>query len=361
MFPRPRVPRALRKPARSGGPEARWPVAMKSVAIIGGGSFGTAMACAARRAGLAVALWAREPEVADAINAGRGNPVFLPGVAIESGIRASADLTDSLDGADFALMAVPAQFLRGIAAKMHSAVRRGMPVISCSKGIERGTCALMPEVIAETLPQARVAVLAGPSFAKEVACGLPTGVTLASADGDMAEQLARALGSAHFRIFTSDDPISATIGGAFKNVIAIACGIAIARGLGENARGLIIARGLYEMACIARAKGGNPINLLGLAGSGDVTLTCMGTHSRNTTFGIALGEGRTAAEILAERKVVTEGVHNAASLSELGRRLAVPVPIAAAVNRIVNEGAPIDATFADLWAQPAAGELSGLL
>jgi glycerol-3-phosphate dehydrogenase (NAD(P)+) len=219
----------------------------------------------------------------------------------------------------------------------------------------------MPEVIAEALPQASVAVLAGPSFAKEVAGGFTTGVTLASTDQLLARQLATALTSSHFRVYTSDDPISATIGGAFKNVLAIACGIAIARKMGENARGLLIARGLHEMACIARAKGGNPINLLGLAGSGDVTLTCMGTQSRNTTFGIALGEGRSPAEILAERKVVTEGVATAASITELGRRLGLAVPIASAVNRIVNEGAPIDQTFAELFAQPPGAELVGVL
>jgi glycerol-3-phosphate dehydrogenase (NAD(P)+) len=144
-------------------------------------------------------------------------------------------------------------------------------------------------------------------------------------------------------------------------VLAIACGIAIARAMGENVRGLLIARGLYEMACIARAKGGNPLNLLGLAGSGDVTLTCMGTQSRNTTFGIALGQGRSPADILAERKVVTEGVHTAASLSELGRRLGVPVPIASAVNRMVNEGAAIEPTFAELLAHPGGSELAGLV
>ena len=143
-------------------------------------------------------------------------------------------------------------------------------------------------------------------------------------------------------------------------MLAIACGIAIARQMGENVRGLLIARGLHEMACIARAKGGKPVNLLGLAGSGDVTLTCMGTQSRNTTFGIALGEGKSPAAILAERKVVTEGVQTAASISELGRRLGVPVPIASAVNRIVNEGAAIEATFAELLAEPTGAELADL-
>ena len=333
---------------------------MPQVAIIGAGSFGTALACAGRRAGLQVTVWAREPEVADAINAGEGNPVFLSGIPTETGIRATTNLGESIANAEFALLAVPSQYLRGIAEQMRSGLRAGMPVVSCSKGIENNTCALMPEVIAEALPQAAVAVLAGPSFAREVAAGLPTGVTLAAADQALAARLATALTSTNFRVYTSDDPISATIGGAFKNVLAIACGIAIARKMGENARGLLIARGLYEMASIARAKGGNPINLLGLAGSGDVTLTCMGTQSRNTTFGIALGEGRTPADILAERKVVTEGVATAASITELGRRLGLAVPIASAVNRIVNGGAPIDQTFADLFAQTTGSELADL-
>ena len=334
---------------------------MKTAAIIGGGAFGTAMACAARRAGLEARLWAREPEVVASINAGKGNPLFLADTPLEPRIAATCHLAEAIKTSDFVLLAVPSQFLRGIAEELRAVLRPGTAVVSCSKGIERGTCALMPEVIAEALPQARVAVLAGPSFAREVALGLRTGVTIASADRALAKELAQALTSAHFRTYTSDDPVSATIGGAFKNVLGIACGIAIARSMGENVRGLLIARGLYEMACIARAKGGNPLNLLGLAGSGDVTLTCMGTQSRNTTFGIALGEGRSPADVLAERKVVTEGVHTAASLSELGRQLGVPVPIAAAVNRIVNEGTPIEATFAKLLAHPAGPELSGLV
>ena len=330
-------------------------------AVIGGGSFGTAMACAARRAGLDVSLWAREPEVVESINAGRGNSVFLKGIPVMPGIFATSNLADCIRTADFILVAVPSQFLRGIAEQMRPALRTGTPVISCSKGIERGTCALMPEVIAEALPAALAGVLAGPSFASELALGLATGVTLACADRSQAKRLASALSSAHFRVYTSDDPISATVGGAFKNVLAIACGIAIARKMGENIRGLLIARGLHEMASIARAKGGNPVNLLGLAGSGDVTLTCMGTQSRNTTFGIALGEGRSPASILAERKVVTEGVQTAASITELGKRLGVPVPIASAVNRIVNEGASIDETFTEFLAQPAGSELPDLL
>ena len=331
------------------------------VAVVGGGSFGTAMACAARRAGLDVTIWAREPEVVESINAQSINPLFLKGIPLERGIVAHSSLAQAVAAADFVLLAVPAQFLRAIAAQMRPALRPGVPVVSCSKGIEQNTCALMPEVIAQTTPEATVAVLAGPSFAAEVALGLTTAVTLACTDQVTAERLARALTSEHFRVYTSSDPVSATIGGAFKNVLAIACGIAIARKMGENARGLLIARGLYEMARIARAKNGDPINLLGLAGCGDVTLTCMGTQSRNTTFGIALGKGRSTADILAERKVVTEGVHNAASITELGQRLGVPVPIASAINRIVNENASIDDVFRELLAHPTNTELAQLI
>jgi glycerol-3-phosphate dehydrogenase (NAD(P)+) len=334
---------------------------MATAAIVGGGSFGTAMACVVRRAGLAVKLWAREPEVVEAINAGHGNPFFLPGIPLEPGIRASSNLSETVNAADFVLIAVPSQFLRSVAVQMRIAIRPGIAVVSCSKGIERGSCALMPEVIAEALPEAAIAVLAGPSFAKEVALGLMTGVTLASADHALAEHLAKTLSSARFHAYASDDPISATIGGAFKNVLAIACGITIARKMGENIRGLLIARGLYEMARLTRAKGGNPINLLGLAGSGDVTLTCMGSQSRNTTFGIALGEGRSPAAILAERKVVTEGVQTAASMTELGRRLGLQMPIASAVNRIVNEGASIDETFSGLLQYPTGVELADMI
>ena len=258
-------------------------------------------------------------------------------------------------------MAVPSQFLRNVAVQMRIALRPGIAVVSCSKGIERGSCALMPEVIAEALPEAAIAVLAGPSFAKEVALGLMTGVTLASADRALAERLATTLSSTRFHAYASEDPISATIGGAFKNVLAIACGIAIARKMGENMRGLLIARGLYEMARLARAKGGNPINLLGLAGSGDVTLTCMGTQSRNTTFGISLGEGRSPADILAERKVVTEGVQTSASITELGHRLGLQLPIASAVNQIVNKGASIDEAISELLMYPTGVELADMI
>jgi glycerol-3-phosphate dehydrogenase (NAD(P)+) len=334
---------------------------MGKLAVIGAGSFGTAMACAARRAGQDVVLWAREPEVADAINAGKGNPVFLPGLPIEPGIGATTDLARALHGADAVLLVVPSQFLRAVAERMRPSLPPGIPVVSCAKGIESGTCALMPEILSETLPGAPVAVLAGPSFAREVAAGLPIGVTLACADRAVGERLARALGTRTFRVYTNDDPISATIGGAVKNVLAIASGIAAGRKLGSGARALIITRGLYEMALLARAKGGKPANLMGLAGIGDLVLTCTGTESRNTSLGIALGEGRRLADILAERKAVTEGVASSESVAELGRRLGIDLAIPAAVDRVLHRGVDIDAAMAELLAHPTGPELPGVL
>lgn len=334
---------------------------MGKIAVIGAGAFGTAMACAAKRAGQDVMLWAREPEVAEAINAGKGNTVFLPGMAIESGIAATTDLAIAATDADAILLVVPSQFMRPVAEKLRPIVRPGTPVVSCSKGIERGTCALMPEILAEAMPEARVAVLAGPSFAREVVAGLPIGVTLACRDRAVAESLARSLGSRMFRVYTMDDPISATIGGAVKNVLAIASGIAVGRGLGAGARALVITRGLYEMALLARAKGGNPKMLLGLAGVGDLTLTCTDTESRNTSLGVALGKGRPLADILAERKAVTEGVASAESVTELGRRLGIDLAIPDAVNRVLHHGEDIDAAMGDLMAHPTGPELFGIL
>jgi glycerol-3-phosphate dehydrogenase (NAD(P)+) len=334
---------------------------MARITVVGAGSWGTALACVARRAGLDVTMWAREPEVAQSIHRGLGNPEFLPDIGLESGIAATADLHAALAGADVVFLVVPSQFLRGVAERMRATLRPETPVVIGSKGIERETCALMPEVVAETLPEARIAVLAGPSFAREVAMGLPTGVTLASADCTLAERLAQVIGTHTFRMYTSDDPISATIGGAVKNVLAIACGIVTGRKLGDNARATLITRGLFEMAMLARAKGGNPATLMGLAGIGDLTLTCTGLQSRNMSLGVALGEGRRLADILSERKAVTEGVFSAESATELGRRLGVDMAIPAAVDRVLNHDVAIDDAMAELLAHPVGPELPGIM
>ena len=334
---------------------------MARIAVIGAGAFGTALACVARRAGQDVIMWAREPEVADAIAAGRGNPVYLPGAPLERGIAATADLDRALAGADVVLLVVPSQFFRSVAARMRPALGPGTPVVTCAKGIERGSCALMPEIVAETLPEATVAVLAGPSFAADVAAGLPAGATLACADQAVAERVARSLGTRTFRVYTMNDPVSAAIGGAVKNVLAIACGIVMGRKLGESARATLITRGLYEMALLTRAKGGNPATLMGLAGVGDLTLTCTATQSRNTSLGIALGQGRTLAAVLGERTAVTEGVASSESVTDLGRRLGVDLAIPAAVDAILHRGVGIDAAIKGLLDHPTGPELFNII
>lgn len=325
---------------------------MSRVAVIGAGAFGTALACVARRAGSEAIVWARDPAIADSIAAGKGNPVYLPGIELEAGIAATTDLATALDSADAVLLVVPSQFLRAVAEKLAPLVPAGLPVVLCAKGIERGSCALMTEVVEETLPKTPVAVLSGPTFAKEVAVGLPTAVTLAASNTDMGARLVEMIGSTAFRPYLSDDPVGAEIGGAVKNVIAIACGIMVGRGLGDNARAATMTRGLAEILRLGHRLGAKGETLMGLSGIGDLSLTCNGMLSRNLTLGVALGEGRTLEEILGERRAVTEGVATAGSVVELAERHSVDMPIAQAVNRIVNQGAEIDATIAEVLARP---------
>ena len=332
---------------------------MSRIAVIGAGAFGSSLACVARRAGSDAIVWARDPATADSIGAGRGNPVYLPGIDLEAGIAATTDMSQALDGADAALLAVPAQFLRAAAENLAPHFQVNVPVVLCAKGIERGTCALMTDVVAETLPGAPVAVLSGPTFAKEVALGLPTAITLATSDAALGERLIAMIGSRTFRPYLSDDPVGAEIGGAVKNVIAIACGIMVGRGLGDNARAATMTRGLAEVVRLGRAMGARGETLMGLSGIGDLSLTCNGMLSRNLTLGVALGEGRSLEEILGERRSVTEGVATAESVVELAGRRKVDMPISQAVNRILSEGAGIDATIAEVLARPFRAEFPG--
>jgi glycerol-3-phosphate dehydrogenase (NAD(P)+) len=325
---------------------------MARVGIIGGGAFGTAMACVIRRSGHQTTLWAREPYTVAALNRDGINPLYLPRVRVEPGIVATNDLAAATTEKDFILMVVPAQFLRSVALQMRALLAAETPVVTCAKGIERGTCALMPEVIAETLPMAKIAVLSGPAFAREVAAGLPTGVTLACADAGLGEYLAREIGTPRFRTYQSDDVIGAAIGGALKNVLAIAAGIAEGRKLGNNARATLITRGLLEMVRLGLAKGARAETFMGLCGIGDLTLTCNNVQSRNMSLGVALGEGRTLEAVLGERKEVTEGVYSAEAIAALARRLGVDMPIVEAVDQVLNHGADLDATIARLLAHP---------
>jgi glycerol-3-phosphate dehydrogenase (NAD(P)+) len=329
---------------------------MRRIGIIGGGAWGSALALTARRAGREVVLWAREAEVAAAINREHRNPLFLPGVALDPGIRASVELAEVADGADALLLATPAQHLRQLAEALVPLLPAGVPSVICTKGIEQESGALLSEAVAAVLPHAPLAVLSGPTFAAEVARGLPTAVTLASADPGLGRRLIEALGTRSFRPYLSDDVIGAQIGGAVKNVLAIACGIVMGRRLGDNARAALVTRGLAEMVRLALAKGGKAETLMGLSGFGDLLLTCTSLQSRNHSLGVALGEGKALADILAERRSVAEGVTSAAAAGALARRLGVEMPITAAVDAILHKGAAIDEAIAELLARPFRAE-----
>ena len=332
---------------------------MERIGIVGGGAWGTALGLLARRAGRSALLWARESEVVEAIERSHENPLYLPGVPLDPELHATGDLA-RVAGADVLLLAAPAQHLRAVASALAPHVASGTPAIICAKGIEEGSGALLSEIVAATLPQAVPAVLSGPTFAAEVARGLPTAVTLAVRDAALGQRLLQCLGSRTFRPYLSDDLVGAEIGGAVKNVIAIACGIVEGRKLGDNARAALVTRGLAEMARIALAKGGRQETLMGLSGLGDLVLTCTGMQSRNHSLGVALGEGKRLAEILAARRSVAEGVTSSAAAAALAGRLGIEAPIVAAVDAILHRGAAIDAAIEALLARPFRTEATKL-
>ena len=314
---------------------------MARIGVIGGGAFGTAMACVVRRSGHEVVIWAREPEVAEDINRQGVNPHFLPGVRLPEGIRATNEMAEAA-AAEFLLLAPPAQRMREIAGRLAPLLAPGTPVVSCSKGLERGSLALMPEVLAEALPRSPVAVLSGPSFAKEIAIDLPCGVALASADLGLARRLASAIANPRFGVQPNADAIGTAIGGVMKNVVAIASGVLAGRKLGENARATLVTMGLAEAIRFGLAKGAKRETFDGLAGIGDMMLTANSLQSRNTSLGFALGEGKTLEEVLAARKEVTEGAFSAQAVVTLAQRLGVDMPISFAVDRLLNHGAALD-------------------
>jgi len=330
---------------------------MQTFGIIGGGAWGTALAQVLRRAGRDVVLWAREAEVVAAVSVAAENPIFLPGIKLERGIRATGDLSAAAQ-ADAVLVVTPAQHLRAIVTRMAPHFAKGVPLVLCTKGIEEKTGALMSEVVAEAAPDAPIAVLSGPTFAHEVAAGLPTAVTLAAADAALGAKLVAALGGRGFRPYLSGDPIGAQVGGAVKNVLAIACGIVMGKRFGDNARAALITRGLAEMVRLAVAKGGKTETLMGLSGLGDLTLTCNGLQSRNLTLGVALGEGQALASILAVRRSVAEGVTSSSACVALAHKLGIEMPIAQAVDAILHKGAAVDSEIEGLLARPFKAELA---
>lgn len=304
------------------------------VGVAGAGAWGTALAVCARAAGRDVTIWAREPEVAESLSHGDGNPAFLPGVSIPA-IPASTDFA-SLAGSDAILLVAPAQHLRATLKALRPHLKSGTPIALCSKGIERGTLKPMTDVLAEEAPDASPAVLSGPSFASDVAKGLPTAVTLACPDRAVGEAWMRSIGRPHFRPYWSDDLIGAEAGGAIKNVLAIACGVCEGMALGRSAHAALIARGFAEMTRLGVALGGRAETLAGLCGLGDLVLTCSSPQSRNMSFGMELGRGKFAGEILAARTSVTEGVETAPAIVELGKRLDVDLPICNVVHGMID-------------------------
>ena len=329
---------------------------MQKIAIIGAGAWGTALAAVARRAGRDVRLWAREPEVVAAVNARHENEVYLAGIALDPDIVATGELEEAADDAEAILLVTPAQHTRSVAVELAAHVPPSVPTLICSKGIEEGSGKLMSEVLAELAPGRAVGVLSGPTFAGEVAQGLPTAITLATDAEGLGRTLVKALGSATFRPYWSPDVTGAQIGGAVKNVLAIACGIVEGRKLGDNARAALITRGLAEIVRLGLAKGARAETLYGLSGLGDLALTCTGHQSRNMSLGMALGAGETLEGILAQRNTVAEGVYTAASVTALAARLEVEMPIAGAVNAILHGGAAIDEAVAGLLARPFKAE-----
>ena len=328
---------------------------IRSVGIAGAGAWGTALAVQAARAGLATTLWARRPDAAAAIAAQRENADYLPGAMLPAEIAVTARLDDAL-AVDAVLFVQPAQHLRAFCTATRGAWRAGTPLVLCAKGIELGSGLLLTDVAAELLPEAPVAVLSGPSFASEVAAGLPTAVVIASADAALNEALMQALSHDAFRPYGSLDPVGVELAGAAKNVLAIACGIVMGRGLGENARAALVTRGLAELARLAYALGGRAETMLGLAGVGDVVLTCNSMKSRNASLGFELGRGRTLAEILKERRSIAEGVPTAGALEALAARLQVDMPIASTVVAILSGQAAIDQAISALLARPLKHE-----
>jgi len=323
------------------------------IAVIGAGAWGTALANVLARAGRAVTLWARDPAVAAAI-AARRESARLPGVRVDERVAVAALAERTPDG-DAILIVVPAQALRSAATTLAGAVPPGTPVVTCAKGIERITRRFMTEIIAECLPDAVPAILSGPSFAADVARGLPTAVTLAAPDEAVAKMLARSLGSATFRPYHSVDVRGVEIGGAAKNVLAIAAGIVTGRGLGASAAAALTTRGFAELMRFGKAYGAQPETLIGLSGLGDLILTCASPQSRNFSLGLALGQGQTPDQARRSGRLA-EGVFTASVLVEMARNRAVEMPVAAAVAAVLDGALGIDAAIDALLTRPLRAE-----
>lgn len=329
--------------------------AFQTIGVLGGGAWGTALAQSARRAGRDVMLWAYEGETVSEINARHTNSVYLPGVALDPAIKATANAKE-LAAADLLLLVVPSQFLRSVVREIAPHFEARKPVVICAKGVEENTDALMSGVVKEVLPEADVAVLSGPSFASEVSRKLPTALTLACESEALGAKLMAALAHRNFRLYWTSDVIGAQIGGAVKNVLAIAAGIVEGRQLGRNAHAAVTTRGFAELVRLGTKLGGRFETLTGLSGLGDLILTCSSTQSRNMSLGVALGQGQSLEGILGSRKSVAEGVHSAGAVADLARKHGIEMPISEAVHNVVKGRMSVDEAIEALLSRPLRAE-----
>jgi glycerol-3-phosphate dehydrogenase (NAD(P)+) len=326
-----------------------------SFGVIGGGAWGTALAQTLRLAGREVMLWAHEAETVTDINGRHVNRTFLPGVALDPALKATGTLRD-LTKTDALLLVAPAQHVRAICRQLGPDLRAGQPVVLCAKGLEQATGRMMSDIVAEELPNASLAVLSGPSFAADVARGLPAALTLACRNEALGQKLAERIGYKHFRLYWSNDITGVELGGALKNVLAIAAGIVDGKGFGASAHAAIVTRGFAEMRRFGEALGARGETLRGLSGLGDLILTCGSPQSRNMSLGRALGQGRVLADVLGERVAVTEGVYTAAAVVRRAHDLKIDMPIAAAVHSILEGRATVDAAISALMQRPFKAE-----
>ena len=328
---------------------------MQTIGIIGGGAWGTALAQNFANAGKNVVIWAREEEVVTSINNAHENALFLPNVKLHDNISATGSLSVAAK-TDALLIVTPAQHLRSTLEALKPDLNETQPIIICAKGVEINSGLMLSQIATEVCPKSPLAILTGPTFAAEIARGLPSAVTLAMKNKDEAEKLAAALNTRSLRMYASDDIIGAQIGGAVKNVIAIACGVIEGKKLGDSARAALVTRGLAEIARLGAALGAKKETLMGMCGVGDLLLTCSSMQSRNFSLGYALGQGETLESILAKRNSVTEGVHTAKALAVMAKNNAVDMPISEAMNACLSEGASVDVVIEKMLDRPIKAE-----
>ncbi|MCR9125594.1 MAG: NAD(P)-dependent glycerol-3-phosphate dehydrogenase [Rhodobacteraceae bacterium] len=346
-------------------PVADRSVPYRKIAVLGSGAWGTALAALARRSGRDLALWGRDADVAREIVETATNSRYLGDVALPAGIQATTDIAEAVAGADAVLVVVPSHAVRDTCARMAPHLRPGVPVAVCAKGIERNTGLMMTQVAEDVLDPRPVGVVSGPTFAREAVLGHPTAATVAFPFGPAdrlspaqspAARLAVSLSTEAFRTSVSDDVAGVEIGGAIKNVIAIACGMMTGAGFAENTRAALITQGVDEMRRLSEAMGGRPETVTGLAGLGDLSLTCSSATSRNMSLGLQLGGGTERARCFDGKPVVVEGELNSKTVTDLARRLHIPLPICEAVRAILHDGADLGESFARLWARPLEAE-----